>query len=67
MPETMTFSTEAQRLAAILVERYGLDGEPPRSIAEVAERYGISRLEVRFLEIKALLMIKPAFEREAKS
>jgi DNA-directed RNA polymerase sigma subunit (sigma70/sigma32) len=60
-------SVEALKLAHILVERYGLDGKPPRSIAEVAERHGLSRLEVRFLEIKALLAIRPAFERKETS
>ena len=60
-------SAEALQLALVLVERYGLDGKAPRSIAEVAERRGLSRLEVRFLEIKALLAIRPAFERREKS
>lgn len=38
----------------ILVERYGLDGQPPRSLEEVARARGLSRIQVRQVEGRAL-------------
>lgn len=42
--------------ARILIERYGLDRDPPRprSLEEVARAHGLSRLETRLLEADAL-------------
>ena len=60
-------SEDALTLALVLVERFGLDGLPPRSIAEVAERYGLTRLDVRFLEIKGLLLMKSSLGSKVPS
>ncbi|HZV02654.1 MAG TPA: hypothetical protein VFF73_38460 [Planctomycetota bacterium] len=51
-------------LAQILIERYGLDGRPPRSVAEVAEQHGISRLSVRTLEGPLVKRISKVLARE---
>jgi DNA-directed RNA polymerase sigma subunit (sigma70/sigma32) len=57
-----TNSADSGILGQILVERYGLDGRPPRSVAEVAERHGITRAEVRGIEgplVKKLKTLLP--------
>lgn len=51
-------------LAQILIERYGLDGRRPRSVAEVAERHGLTRLTVRWLEAPLVDHIKRVIEKE---
>lgn len=48
----------ALKLALIVIERYGLDGKPPRSIAEVAQSYGLTREEVRLIEARLLKAIR---------
>jgi len=53
--------------ATVFVERYGLDGNAPRSLAEVAERYGITRLEVRHLESRVLKTLKRAIKPKGES
>jgi DNA-directed RNA polymerase sigma subunit (sigma70/sigma32) len=42
------------RQAAVLLERFGLDGKPPRSLEDVSRRYELSRLSVRMLEARML-------------
>jgi len=37
-------------LLRVVIERYGLDGHPPRSVDEVAWRLGMPRLAVREIE-----------------
>ena len=54
-------------LAQILIERYGLDGRRPRSIAEVAEKHGLTRLTVRIFEGRLLEHLKSVIASEAKS
>ncbi len=56
----------ATLLAKILIERYGLDGLPPRSIAEVAKRHGVMRETVRSFEGKLLERIKPVLLKELR-
>lgn len=50
-----------QLAALVFVERYGLDGSPPRSLAEVAEAHGLTRLRVRLLESRVLAILKAVF------
>ena len=52
MKPTLEVPEDVLEAALVLVERYGLDGKPPRSLADVAERHGVTRLEVRMLEMK---------------
>lgn len=51
------------RALQILVERYGLDRSPPRprSLEAVARAHGLSRLDVRRLEGRALVALRRAF------
>jgi hypothetical protein len=51
--------------AVILVERYGLDGKAPRSLAEVAEKHGMTRLAVRQVESRVLASLKKAVKNGA--
>jgi DNA-directed RNA polymerase sigma subunit (sigma70/sigma32) len=53
----------AVTLTLILIERYGLDGKPPRSLEEVANRYHLSREEVRVLESRVLALFKTLVAR----
>lgn len=48
----------------LLVERYGLDGQPPRSVRETARRHRLSVERVRALESRVVLALKGAFARE---
>lgn len=49
--------------ALVLVERFGLDGKPPRSLEEVSARYGISRISVRLLEGRLLRALRAGARR----
>jgi DNA-binding Lrp family transcriptional regulator len=42
----------------VLLERYGVDGRGPRSLAQVAAAHGVSRAHVRRLEGAALLALR---------
>ncbi len=42
----------------VVMERYGLDGHPPRSVDEVAWRLGIPRLSVRQVEGEVLRLAR---------
>ena len=44
--------------AAVLIERYGMDGKGARSLAEVASRRGLTRARVRQLEGRALRALR---------
>ena len=59
-----TTNAKPTLLARILIERYGLDGRRPRSIAEVAEKHGLSRLTVRLLEGPLVDKVKRVLEQE---
>ena len=53
------------RDALVLRLRYGLDGAPPRTLAEIGRQLGITRERVRQLEVRALKRLKEAWGREA--
>ena len=44
----------------ILCLRYGLDRGEPRTLAEVAERFGVSRERIRHIEAKAIAKLRDA-------
>jgi RNA polymerase primary sigma factor len=52
---TSALSSLDLRRRRILELRYGLDGEPPRTLSDVAAELGVSRERVRRLETRALL------------
>lgn len=52
------------RERSIIIMRYGLDGNMPKTQNEIAEIYGISRSYVSRLETKILKNIRKRFERE---
>lgn len=46
----------------VIVAAYGLDGQPPRSLAEVGRAWGVSREAVRYWHNAALVLLRlPAF------
>lgn len=47
-----------ERERAILILRYGLDGEPPRALADIAVAFGISRQRVHNIERDALARLR---------
>ncbi|TYO92298.1 sigma factor-like helix-turn-helix DNA-binding protein [Desulfallas thermosapovorans] len=47
------------RLYSILSARYGLEGEAPRTLAQIGEIEGVTRERIRQLEQKALHRLKP--------
>ena len=46
--------------AMVLIERFGLDGKPARSLEEVSKRYGLPRFSVRLLEARLVIAMKRA-------
>ena len=44
----------------VVVLRYGLDGNPPRTLSDVGKRLGITRERVRQIKEKALLRLRHA-------
>jgi RNA polymerase primary sigma factor len=46
----------------ILVHRYGLDGEPPMTLAAIGERCDLSRERVRQIEVKCLRRLRRRLE-----
>jgi RNA polymerase primary sigma factor len=51
--------------AAVLRLRFGLDGEEPRTLKEVAEHLGLTRQRVRQLERRALRRLRKCLQAEA--
>lgn len=47
----------------VLRQRFGLDGEDPRTLREVGETHALSRERIRQLQVRALETLKRAFER----
>lgn len=50
--------SESER--SILVQRFGLNGEEPRTLSEIAEQFGLSREAIRQRELKALAKLREA-------
>ena len=51
----------------ILIKRYGLDGEGPRTLEDVAKDYGVTRERIRQIEAKALRKLRhPSRSRKLK-
>lgn len=48
----------------LIIMRYGLDGNEPKTQNEIAEIYGISRSYVSRLETKIIKQIRKRFEKE---
>jgi len=51
-------SERSLRLVHVIAERYGLDGEPPRSVEYLARRHGLSTLAVREIEERFLALAR---------
>ncbi len=50
------------RLRRVMVAAYGLDGQPPRSLAAIGRQFGVTREAVRQWRNNALLLLRlPAF------
>jgi RNA polymerase primary sigma factor len=54
-----------KRQRKVVELRFGLGGEPPRTLSEIAARFHVSRERVRQIEAKALHLIKAAPEIQA--
>ena len=50
----------APRERAILAARHGLDGQPPRTLQEIARALGLSRQAVHHAEARALARLRTA-------
>ncbi len=50
----------------LIIMRYGLDGNEPKTQNEIAQKYNISRSYVSRLETKVLKKLKKRFEREGQ-
>lgn len=56
------------RLRQVIVAAYGLDGEPPRSLAAIGRQCGVTREAVRHWRNDALLLLRlPAFSGRLRS
>lgn len=51
---------------AILVSRYGLDGDAPKTLAAIGEMHGLSRERVRQIEVKCLTRLRRRLEALAR-
>ena len=50
------------RLQEVIIAAYGLGGAPPRSLAALGRRYGVSRESIRLWRNEALVQLRlPAF------
>lgn len=57
-----TLARLPERLRQVIVAAYGLDDEPPRSLATIGRRFGVSRERVRQWRNDALLLLRlPTF------
>jgi len=65
---TEAVSRLPQRLRQVIVAAYGLDGEPPRTLAAIGRLFGVSREMVRIWRNDALLLLRlPAFSERLRS
>jgi RNA polymerase primary sigma factor len=53
-----------ERERGVLVMRYGLDGEEPRTLEEVGDAFGVTRERVRQIETQTLRKLKSLPEAE---
>ena len=62
-----TVSRLPDRLQAVLVWVYGLDGQPPRTMAALGRKWGLTRERIRQLRNEALLLLRlPAYSAELR-
>jgi RNA polymerase sigma factor (sigma-70 family) len=60
-----TVSRLPVRLRAVLVWVYGLDGQPPRTMAALGRKWGLTRERIRQLRNEALVLLRlPAYSAE---
>lgn len=51
-----------KRLRQVIIAAYGLDGEPPRTLIDIGEQFGVSREMARYWRNDGLLLLRlPAF------
>jgi len=50
------------RERTVIASRFGLDGRPPQTLVEVAQRFGLSKERVRQIEVSALASLRIAIE-----
>jgi RNA polymerase sigma factor (sigma-70 family) len=63
-----TVSRLPDRLRAVLVWVYGLDGQPPRTMAALGRKWGLTRERIRQLRNEALLLLRlPAYSAELRN
>jgi DNA-directed RNA polymerase sigma subunit (sigma70/sigma32) len=56
-----------ERLQAVIIWVYGLDGQPPRTMAALGRKWGLTRERIRQLRNEALLLLRlPAFSGELR-
>ena len=60
-----TLAALPERERAVLIMRYGLDGEPPRTLEQCGEAFGITRERARQIETSALKRLKFLPEAQA--
>ena len=46
----------------VLISRYGLDGESPKTLNEIALTIGLTKERVRQIEVKAISILKKSLE-----
>ena len=62
-----TVSRLPERLRAVLVWVYGLDGQPPRTMAALGRQWGLTRERIRQLRNEALVLLRlPAYSAELR-
>ena len=61
---TQVLAALGERERGVLVMRYGLDGEEPRTLEEVGDAFGITRERVRQIETQTLRKLKSLPEAE---
>lgn len=49
-----------ERDRAIIRQRWGLDGEPPRTLQEVGDTFGVTRERIRQIEVRVLRRVREA-------
>ena len=54
------------RQRRVLIARFGLDGQPPRTLGEIGKELGRSREGVRLIERKALMQLRRDFDGQAR-